>query len=94
MSLGPDSLPRRREGAEGQRFGEEFVVLDPEGRVLRGLNETGAQVWGLSNGQHTAREIAREVARAWGVEEERALADCLGFLNLLEQRGLLEEAKP
>jgi pyrroloquinoline quinone biosynthesis protein D len=94
MSLGPDSLPRRRAGAEGQRFGEEFVVLDPEGRMLRGLNETGAQAWALSNGQRTAREIASELARTWGVEEERALADCLSFLNLLEERGLIQETKP
>ena len=45
MSFRPDSIPRRREGADGQRFGADFVVLDAEGRMLRGLNETAARVW-------------------------------------------------
>ncbi len=89
MSFRADSIPRRREGAEGQRFGEDFVVLDPEGHMLRGLNETAARVWELVDGRRTARDIAGVVASEYGVEVERVLGDCLAFLERLLGHGLL-----
>ncbi|QRO02271.1 PqqD family protein [Archangium violaceum] len=90
MSFRADGIPRRREGADGQRFGEDFVVMDPEGRTLRGLNETAARVWELSDGSRTARDIAGVVAHEYGVEVERVLGDCLRFLEWLAGRGLLD----
>ncbi len=68
MSYRPESVPRRREGADGQRFGADFVVLDAEGRTLRGLNDTAARVWELSDGKRTAREIAAVMAHEYGVD--------------------------
>ena len=91
MSFRPDSIPRRRPGAEGQRFGEDFVVLDAEGRMLRGLNDTAARVWELCDGKRTAREVAEVVAREYGAEVEPVLADCLHFLARLGGQGLMEE---
>ena len=67
MSFRSDSIPRHREGADGQRFGSDFVVMDPEGRMLRGLNDTAARIWEMSDGQRTAREISRVVADEYGV---------------------------
>ncbi len=90
MSFRPDSIPRRREGADGQRFGSDFVVLDAEGRMLRGLNDTAARVWDLSDGKRTAREIAAVVAHEYGVDVERVLEDCLRFLERLAGHGLLD----
>lgn len=84
------SIPRRRAGAEGQRFGADFVVIDPEGRMLRGLNETAAQVWQLSDGTRTARAVAEELAREYQMELKPVLADTLRFLTLLAGYGLME----
>jgi pyrroloquinoline quinone biosynthesis protein D len=90
MSLRADSIPRRREGAEGQRFGEDFVVLDPEGRMLRGLNDTAARFWELVDGKRTAREISSVVAHEYGVDVERVLEDCLRLLERLVGHGLMD----
>ena len=90
MSIRANSIPRRREGADGQRFGEDFVVMDPEGRMLRGLNETAARVWELLDGRRTARDIAGVLAREYGVGEERVLEDCLRLLERLAGHGLLD----
>jgi pyrroloquinoline quinone biosynthesis protein D len=90
MSFQADSIPRRREGADGQRFGEDFVVLDPEGRMLRGLNDTAARIWELSDGRRTAREISRMVAHEYGVDVERVLEDCLRLLERLAGHGLMD----
>ena len=55
MSLDLARVPVRREGAEGSHFGQEFVILDPPGRILRGLNETGARIWDLIDGTSMRR---------------------------------------
>ncbi|MGZ3458965.1 MAG: PqqD family protein [Archangium sp.] len=90
MSFCPDSIPRRREGADGHRFGADFVVMDPEGRMLRGLNDTAARVWDLSDGKRTARDIASVVAQEYSVAVEQVLGDCLRFLERLAGHGLVD----
>jgi hypothetical protein len=89
----PGSIPQRRAGAEGQRFGADFVVMDPEGRMLRGLNETAARVWELSDGTRTAGAVAEELAREYQTDVEPVLADTLRFLTLLAGHGLMESPR-
>lgn len=93
MSFRADSIPRLREGADGQRFGSDFVVMDPEGRMLRGLNDTAARIWELTDGRRTVREISRVVADEYGVDVERVLGDCLRLLERLAGHGLLDEGE-
>ncbi|XXF81367.1 PqqD family protein [Myxococcaceae bacterium GXIMD 01537] len=98
MSFAPDSVPRRAAGAAGQRFGDEFVVLDPAGRMLRGFNETAARVWALCDGTRTARDVARGVLDAFqsgaqSLDAERVLEDTLRFLTQLREHGLVEELR-
>lgn len=85
------SVVARKAGAESTRLGADFVVLDPQGRTLRGLNGTGARVFELSDGQRTVAGIAAEISREFRITAERALQDVLQFVELLCARGLLEE---
>jgi signal peptidase len=87
------SVPRRCAGAEGQRFGADFVVIDPAGRMLRGLNETAARVWELSDGVRTARAVAEHLAEEYRMDVGPVLADTLRFLTLLVGHGLMEELR-
>lgn len=66
------------------------MILDLEGRKVLGLNPVGSVVWGLMDGQRTVREISREVAARFGVDEARARADVEVFLSTLATRGLVE----
>ena len=93
MSFAADSVPRRAVGAAGQRFGEEFVVLDPAGRMLRGFNETAARVWELADGMLTARQVAEQVAAEFDARGEQVLEDTLRFLTALVGQGLIEEVR-
>jgi hypothetical protein len=88
-----DNVPSRRPGAEGQRFGADFVVIDPAGRMLRGLNETAARVWELSDGTRTARAVAVSLAEEYQQDLEPVLTDTLRFLTLLVGYGLMEERR-
>lgn len=83
---------RRRRGCESSRIGQDFVVLDAEGAMLRGLNATGARVWELLDGTRSAEQVAQEIAAELRVEQRRALADVLAFVERLLERDLLERA--
>ncbi|MCP3142183.1 PqqD family protein [Pyxidicoccus xibeiensis] len=85
------SVPVPRQGVSGQRFGEDYIVLDAEGRTLRGLNATAVHVWGLCDGIRTARAVAEQVARDYSIDTEQALADTLRFLSDLARLGLIDE---
>ncbi|MCK8498153.1 PqqD family protein [Myxococcus fulvus] len=89
--FGGDSHPRRRAGAEGQRFGADFLLLDAEGRTLRGLNATAVRIWELSDGTRSARSVAEVVAREFSMDVGAVLSDTLRFLTELARLGLIEE---
>ncbi|MFP2927348.1 PqqD family protein [Pyxidicoccus sp. 3LG] len=98
MSTGPGSagfgaehIPVPREGVSGQRFGSDFIVLDAEGRTLRGLSGTAVRIWELCDGKRTARIVAEQLTREFDVTAEQALADTLRFLTDLARLGLIDE---
>src|SRR5689334_1858460 len=83
------SIPERSRGAEGLAVGADFVLLDAQGQVLRGLNATGAAVWELIDGRRPLVEIAGEVARRYAEPEPRVLEDVLAFARVLAEKGLI-----
>jgi pyrroloquinoline quinone biosynthesis protein D len=93
MSAGftADSVPRRVGGVDGEPFGDDFIVLDSQGRTLRGLNATAARVWQLCDGKRSARAVAEQVALEFSVDVQQVLPDTLRFLNELARLGLIEE---
>ena len=90
MSLAPETVPRKCPGCESSRFGDGFVVLDGQGAMLRGLNPTAARVWELIDGTRPVRQIADRIASEFRAPRERALADVVSFLSVLEEKQLLE----
>ncbi|AFE05738.1 PqqD family protein [Corallococcus interemptor] len=93
MSFQEGSVPRRRAGTSGEGFGADFLVLDAEGRTLRGLNPTAARIWALCDGQRTARAVAEQVASEFSTDVGPVLTDTLRFLEELQRRGLLDEVR-
>ncbi|MFP2956574.1 PqqD family protein [Myxococcus sp. 1LA] len=86
-----DHVPRWREGVSGQPFGSDYIVLDSEGRTLRGLNGTAIEIWRLCDGTRTARALVEQVAQHHGWNAEQVLTDTLKFLSDLAQLGLIDE---
>ncbi|MFP2913683.1 PqqD family protein [Pyxidicoccus sp. 3LFB2] len=86
-----DRIPSPREGVSGQRFGADYIVLDAEGRTLRGLNPTAIRIWELCDGKRTARVVAEQVAIEYKMEPSQVLADTLRFLTDLARLGLIDE---
>jgi pyrroloquinoline quinone biosynthesis protein D len=87
--LNPEAIPALSEGASFSRVGADYVLLDPAGTHLRGLNATGARVWELVDGRRSVQEIAQALASAWSLPAEQALADVRAFLAALAAKGLI-----
>jgi pyrroloquinoline quinone biosynthesis protein D len=92
VTLSTNFIPQRVQGSEAARLGNDFVVLDGSGKILRGLNPTAARIWELIDGQRTAAEIAHQIALEFAVSNERVLEDLLSFLSLLFDRRLLVQS--
>jgi pyrroloquinoline quinone biosynthesis protein D len=90
VTLSTNFIPQRVQGSEAARLGNDFVVLDGSGRVLRGLNSTAARIWELIDGRRTAEEIAHQIAIEFAVSRERVVEDLLSFLSVLLDRQLLK----
>ncbi|MBU8894791.1 PqqD family protein [Corallococcus sp. H22C18031201] len=99
MSFPEDGIPRHRAGTDGKPFGADYLLLDAEGRTLRGLNATAARIWELCDGSRSARELAQQLvrevdtARGPGLPLEAVLRDTLGFLSELVRLGLIEDGR-
>ena len=76
----------------------ESIIVPIEGHVgdLEGvftLNEVGAMIWQLINGQTTARQLMESVRDKYDVEAPEAEKDVVDFLRSLEDAGLIRPSE-
>jgi hypothetical protein len=64
------------------------MIVSPREAMMVTLNEVGTRVWTLL-GELTVAEVAAALVEEFEVELESALADTIGFLEGLQQRGLV-----
>ena len=87
--LSLDDVLQPAEGIIGRETGSELVlVLPDEGRFLV-LNDTGAQIWQLADGQRSLGDIAVVLAETWHIEPARAEGDVLRLAGQLVDRSAL-----
>ncbi|MFZ6029791.1 MAG: PqqD family protein [Chloroflexota bacterium] len=67
----------------------ESVLVQPHLGKIKVVNEVGALIWQLCDGQHSVEEIVEAVCQQYGVEAQQAEIDALQFLNTLAERGLI-----
>ena len=76
----------------------ESIIVPIKGHVgdLEGvftLNEVGAMIWQLINGQTTARQLMESVRDKYDVEAPEAEKDVVDFLRSLEDAGLIRPSE-
>jgi pyrroloquinoline quinone biosynthesis protein D len=89
LSFSPKDVPRKVPGAEFSRFGRDHVILDPSGKILRGLNPTAARIWELCDGHRSMEQISEEIAREFQAPAETVRADVQAFFDQLLARKLV-----
>jgi len=68
----------------------EAVLVHPGQGVVRVLNQVGATLWELTDGQRSAAELADALVAEYDVDPARAQADVLAFLADLADRGVID----
>jgi hypothetical protein len=68
----------------------EAVLVIPGKGEVKVLNEVGARIWSLIDGQISIREIILIICSEFDVAEDIAETDTLSFLSALVQRGMIE----
>lgn len=85
-----DPRPRRHPDSAYKAIGEEggLVVL-PDRREVKVLNQVGVRIFALIDGSRTVADIVREICSEYEVSEEVAGQDVQAFLDQLGQNGML-----
>jgi Coenzyme PQQ synthesis protein D (PqqD) len=65
------------------------VLIDVSARSAYVLNRTAWAIWELCDSQRGAEEVIAELARRWGIDEERAAPSCLRVLAFMETAELI-----
>jgi hypothetical protein len=65
------------------------VLIDVSARSAYVLNRTAWAIWELCDSQRGAKEVIAELARRWGIDEERAAPSCLRVLAFMEAAELI-----
>ena len=88
--LSPGTRPRLAAKARVQtdKLSGKLVLLYPEGVLL--LNETGAAIVELCDGQRTFQELVATLSERYGSSPDRLSADVAEYLDRLRKRGLLD----
>jgi hypothetical protein len=79
----------RHDNLTWQIIGDELVVLDLKGSVYLKLNGSGRVLWERLAHPCTASELADVLRETYGITQEQATADVVGFVAELRRRSLL-----
>lgn len=78
---------KSRQAAHRQVEGQTIIIL-PQTEDVVVLNETGAEVWNLSDGVRTAAAVAEAVAMQFHIPLEVAQADVAALYRQLVEAGV------
>jgi hypothetical protein len=87
----PDFVAHPRREVVTAEIDGEAVIYDELLGKTHLLNQTGAIVWGLLDGETRLDELAAGLAEAYGVGVGDVLADVVRLVRELGERGLLED---
>lgn len=73
----------------GDKTEREALILLPEQGQVKVINEVGAVIWSLVDGQRDVAQIASLIHQEYQVQLEHAQADVLEFLRDLESREVI-----
>jgi len=89
IELTLNSYPAPAEHVRGRRLEHEAVVVLPDRGEVKVLNEVGAQIWALTDGTRSVRDIVAALCAEYEVSPAVVEADTLKFLAELQQKGLI-----
>lgn len=82
-------VPRQNPEAAARVIDDALFVLHAETSELHALNDVGARIWELVDGERDVAAIAASIEGEYDVDLVEAEADVVAFLNELVDKGLI-----
>ena len=87
----PAVKPRIREDLTTVELDGEIVIYDERTDEIHHLNPTASVVFSLCDGRSTVREMARDIAQAFGAEADQVEREVRALLREFRKAELLAE---
>ncbi|NJP05755.1 MAG: PqqD family protein [Chloroflexaceae bacterium] len=83
------SYPIQADDIASQVIDDEAVLVLPRHGQIKVLNEVGARIWSLSDGNHSIQQITHAIYTEYAVTINTAEADTLAFVAALVKEQIL-----
>lgn len=84
-----NQYPIQNETIVGKIVDNEAVLVIPETGKVKVLNDVGARVWSLSDGQHSVENIIAIISNEYQVDPEQVEVDVLEFIKELLDKQII-----
>ena len=83
------AIPTQNPDVIGRIVDDEAVLVMPQIGQVKVLNEVGAVIWELTNGERNIGQIVEEICVQFAVDPSTAQADALKFFDELHNREIV-----
>jgi len=83
-------IPEKNPDLMWRSLDDGTVIINPEQGDVKVLNNVGARVWELVDGQRSVSQIAQEITQDYEVSLDEANKDLQDYLQVMIGQGLLQ----
>lgn len=84
--------PRKRGDIVSGDVDDEIVIYDSRNHNVHHLNLLGIVIWDLCDGNHTVKDITKEIVDVLTADTVQVERDVTNMIEEFQGKGLLEEA--
>jgi PqqD family protein of HPr-rel-A system len=92
LLVGMDYVPRRTQDVLELDMGDGLILFDHGSSLVHHLNPSAGIVWRLAEGSASVEELAGDIARELGGDEEEVRHQVASLIAELEALGVVEDA--
>ena len=89
MEIDLNTIPKPNHDVISRMVDNEAVLVLPKQGQVKVLNEVGAAIWDLINGERNVKQISLDICDQFEVEPHIAEADTLKFIAELVKREII-----
>jgi hypothetical protein len=83
-------IPEKNPDLMWRSLDDGTVIINPEQGDVKVLNNVGARVWELVDGQRSVSQIAQEITQDYEISLDEANKDLQDYLKVMIGQGLLQ----
>lgn len=89
MEINKNSIPKPNPDIIGRVVDNEAVLVMPKEGKVKVLNEVGAAIWELVDGQRNISQITEEICKQFEIDHAIAERDTLNFISDLKEKKII-----